>query len=144
MLLHVWTAVALLLLAVGPAAAQTPIALQAQVIYASNQPGRVDARLSGLARELQTFRYSSYRLLQELRGSAALNQTWRSGLPGGRTLEVTPTALQGGQATLAIRVLAGGQAVLNTSVRLRSGGPPVLVGGFRHDEGFLIIAVSAS
>ncbi|MFB3817369.1 MAG: hypothetical protein ACE147_06880 [Candidatus Methylomirabilales bacterium] len=139
-----WAVAALLLLAVAPAAAQAQISLRAQVIYASNQAGGVDGRLSGLSAELQTFRYSSYKLLQELRGSAALNQTWRSGLPGGRRLEVTPTAMQGGQATLAIRVLAGGQAVLNTSVRLRSGGPPVLVGGFRHDEGFLIIALSAS
>jgi hypothetical protein len=139
-----WTVAALLLLAVAPAAAQRQISLQAQVIYASSQAGGVDPRLAGLSAELQTFRYSSYRLLQELRGAAALNQTWRSGLPGGRTLEVTPTAVQGGQTTLAIRVLAGGQAVLNTSVRLRGGGPPVLVGGFRHDEGFLIIAVSAS
>lgn len=125
--------------------AQQVVALRAQVIYAANEPGGVDTRLGNLAEELQrTFRYSMYRLLEAPQGSAALNQSWRVGLPGDRTLEVVPTAIQGGQYNLTVHVLGpGGQALVNTQVRLRSGGPPVSVGGLPHEKGVLIIAISA-
>lgn len=125
--------------------AQEVVSLRAQVIYAANEPGGVDAKLGNLAGELQrTFRYSMYQLLEAPQGSAALNRPWRVGLPGDRTLEVIPTAIQGGQYNLTVHVLGpGGQALVNTQVRLRGGGPPVIVGGLLHQKGVLIIAISA-
>jgi len=127
-----------------PVDGQTTVALRAQVIYAANQPGGVDSRLGVLATELQkTFRYSMYQLLDAPQGSAALNQTWRAPLPGGRSLEIVPTATQGGQHSLRVRVLGpSGQVLVNTTVRLR-GGATVLVGGPTHEAGVLIIAISA-
>ena len=124
--------------------AQATVSLRAQVIYAANEPGGVDGRLGGLAAELQrTFRYSMYQLLAAPQGSAALNQSWRAELPGDRRLEITPTAIQGGQYSLTVRVLSsGGQALVNTGVRLRSGAT-VLVGGPSHQKGVLIIAITA-
>ena len=125
--------------------AQEGVPLRAQVIYAANEPGGVDARLGNLAGELQrTFRYSMYQLLEAPQGSAALNKPWRVDLPGDRTLEVVPTAIQGGQYSLTVHVLGpGGQVLVNTQVRLRGGGPPVSVGGLPHQRGVLIIAISA-
>jgi hypothetical protein len=119
--------------------------LQAQVIYAANQPGGVDNRLGSLAGNLQkTFRYSSYQLLDTPKGSAALNQTWRTGLPDNRSLEITPTAIQDGQYRLTVRLLgADGKASVNTAVRLRRAAT-VLVGGPSHQQGVLIIAISAN
>ncbi len=124
--------------------AQTAVSLRAQVIYAANQPGGVDSRLGSLAGELQrTFRYSMYQLLEAPQGSATLNQSWRAALPGGRMLEIIPTAIQVGQYSLTVRVLGpGGQPLVNTAVRLRTGAT-VLVGGPTHQEGVLIIAISA-
>ena len=121
------------------------VSLQAQVIYAANQPGGVDSRLGSLAGNLQkTFRYSSYQLLDAPKGSAILNQTWRTGLPDNRSLEITPTAIQDGQYSLTVRVLgASGQPSVNTAVRLRRGAT-VLVGGPSHQQGVLIIAISAN
>ena len=123
--------------------AQT-VALQAQVIYAANQPGGVDGRLGSLAESLQkTFRYSMYQLVDAPSGSAALNQMWRTALPDNRWLEITPTAIQDGQYSLTVRVLASsGQPSVNTVVRLRRGST-VLVGGPSHQKGVLIIAISA-
>ena len=124
--------------------AQATVPLRAQVIYAANQPGGVDSRLGGLAGELQkTFRYSMYQLLDAPQGTVALNQPWRTGLPGGRSLEIVPTAIQEGQYSLTVRVLGpAGQALVNTAVRLRTGAT-VLVGGPTHETGVLIIAISA-
>jgi hypothetical protein len=124
--------------------AQAPVSIRVQVIYAANEPGGVDSRLGGLAGELQkTFRYSMYRVLDAPQGSVALNQAWTASLPGDRRLQVVPTAIQGGQYSLTVRVISsGGQLLLNTSVRLR-GGATVLVGGPSHQAGVLIIAITA-
>lgn len=124
--------------------AQAAVSLRVQVIYAANDPGGVDARLGSLAGELQrTFRYSKYQLLGAPQGSAALNQAWRVSLPEGRSLEIIPMAIQGDQSSLSVRVLgSGGQSLLNTMVRLRRGAT-VLVGGPLHQNGVLIIAISA-
>ena len=123
---------------------QATVSLRVQVIYAANEPGGVDGRLGSLAGELQkTFRYSMYQLLDAPQGSAALNQAWSASLPGDRRLEIVPTAIQGGQYSLTVRVLSSsGQALLNTRVRLRSGAT-VLVGGPSHQKGVLIIAITA-
>jgi hypothetical protein len=128
----------------GSAWGQT-VSLQVQVIYAANQEGGVDRRLGSLAENLKkTFRYSMYELLDAPKGSAALKEVWRTALPDNRSLEITPTAIQDGQYNLTVRVLgSGGQASLNTVVRLRRGST-VLVGGPSHQKGVLIIAISVS
>jgi hypothetical protein len=133
------------LLALPDAGWGQTVALQAQVIYAANQPGGVDARLGSLAENLQkTFRYSMYQLLDAPKGVAGLNQVWRTALPDQRSLEITPTVIQEGQYSLTVRVLgSGGQPSVNTVVRLRRGST-VLVGGPAHQQGVLIIAISAN
>jgi hypothetical protein len=121
------------------------VTLQVQVIYAANQDGGVDGRLGALAENLKkTFRYSMYQLLDAPKGSAGLNKVWRTALPDNRSLEITPTGVQDGQVSLAVRVLlADGKVPVNTVVRLRRGST-VLVGGPSHQNGVLIIAISAS
>jgi cell division inhibitor SulA len=134
------------LLLPAPILAQAPIGLQVQVIYAANQPGGVDERLGPLVKELQkTFRYSMYQLLDTPKGTAALQQAWKTALPGDRTLEIVPTGAQGGQHTLTVRILgAGGQQQMNTQVRLKSGASPVVLGGLTYQQGVLILAISIS
>lgn len=123
--------------------AQATVSIRVQVIQAANEPGGVDARLGNLAAELQRLPYSMYRLLEVPQGTAALNQTWRTGIPGGRALEITPTAIQAGQYSLKVRVLGpGGPALVNTEVRLRSGSP-FLVAVPTSQKDALIIAITA-
>jgi len=142
----VGVASALLLLPVC-LAAQTPVAFQVRVIQASKQPGGVDARLSGLAKELQelqkAFGYTAFHLLDAPRGVAPLNQQWKAAIPGNRSLEIVPTASQGGQHTLQVRFLgANGQVMVNSQVRLKSGAT-VFVGKVPHQEADIYIAISA-
>ena len=121
------------------------VSLQAQVIYAANEPGGVDSRLGNLADHLQkTFRYSMYQLVDTPKGAVTLNETWHAGLPDNRSLEIVPTAIKDAQYSLTVRVLgADGKAAVNTAVRLRRGST-VLVGGPSHQKGVLIIAISAN
>jgi hypothetical protein len=126
--------------------AQGAVALKVQVIRAADQPGGVDPRLQALVRDLEKggFKFSMYKLLDTPQGSVGLNQTWRTALPENRSLEVVPTAIQSGQHDLTVRVLGPtGQGLLNTKVRLRSAGAPVVV-GVPLQPGVLILAISAN
>lgn len=124
-------------------AATVPI--RAEVILASNQGTGMDDRLGPVARQLsKAFKYSRYDLLSTHGGDAQVAEPWRAALPGGRTLEVTPTAVSEGSYHLQVRVLSSkGEQLMNSSVRLRPGGS-VFIGGPPHAPGVLIIALSAS
>jgi hypothetical protein len=134
--------------ALAPASdAQSPLTLQAHVILASNQGQGVDKAIEGIAGELQKiFRYSRYQLLTRVSGRAALKEVWRAPLPGGRTLQVTPLAVQDGLWQVGVKILRGGgpreESLLTSTVKLRSGGS-VLLAGPPHDQGILVIALSA-
>ena len=121
------------------------VSLRAEVILASNQGTGTDERLGPVAKQLNdSFKYSRYELLATPAGDAQVSQTWRAPLPGGRTLEVTPTAVAEGNYQLQVRVLGPkGEPVMTSSVRLRPGGT-VLIGGPPNPPGVLIIALSAS
>ncbi len=138
-------ALLLVLLAAARSGHAATVSLRAEVILASNQGAGTDQRLSPVAKQLSdSFKYSRYELLATPGGDAQLAQTWRTSLPGGRTLEVTPTAVVEGNYQLQVRVLGPkGDAVMTSSVRLRPGGT-VFIGGPPNPPGVLIIALSAS
>ena len=133
-----------LLAAARPGQAAT-VSIRAEVILASNQGAGTDERLSRVAKQLgDSFKYSRYELLSTPAGDAQLSQTWRAPLPGGRTLEVTPTSVAEGTYQLVVRVLPPrGDPLMTSIVRLRPGGT-VFIGGPPHPPGVLIIALSAS
>lgn len=129
------------------AAAQDLLTLQAHVILASNQGQGVDKAIEGIGGELRKiFRYSRYQLLTRSSGRAALKEAWRTPLPGGRTLQVTPLAAEKGLWQVGVHIQRGSGAsqvsLLSSTVKLRSGGS-VLLAGPPHDQGILVIALSA-
>lgn len=131
----------------GAGHAQGPLTLQAHVILASNQGQGVDKAIEGIGGELRKiFRYSRYQLLTRLSGRAGLKEAWRAPLPGGRTLQVTPLAVREGAWQVGVKILRGGgpseESLLTSTVRLQSGGS-VLLAGPPHDQGILVIALSA-
>lgn len=127
--------------------AQGPLTLRAHVILASDQGQGVDKAIEGIGGELRKiFRYSRYQLLSRASGRAALKEAWRAPLPGGRTLQVTPLAVREGTWQVGVNILRGGggaeESLLTSTVKLRSGGS-VLLAGPPHDQGILVIALSA-
>ncbi len=135
----------LALLAAPRGGAAATVQIRADVILASNQGTGIDERLGAAAKQLgDAFKYSRYELQSSPSGAAQLGQPWQAALPGGRTLEVTPTAIAEGNYVLQVRVLGPkGDPVMTSSVRLRPGGS-VFIGGPPHPPGVLIIALSAS
>jgi hypothetical protein len=140
-------------------AAAPTVMLQAQIFLASNQPGAApDPRLAGLIAQLRkAIPYSNFLLLAAPSGRIEVGKVWRTELPGGevqkgRVLELTPMAIDGAVIQIQARVIEArivqgktvSETLVNTTLRLQSGGPPVVIGGPAHQNGVLVIVISAS
>ena len=143
-------------------AAAPPVAtvtLQAQIFLASNQPGAApDPRVAALIAQLRkAIPYSNFLLLSAPGGRTEVGKVWRTELPGGevqkgRVLELTPMVIDRAVIQIQARVIQArivqgtsvSETLVNTTLRLQSGGPPVVIGGPAHQNGVLVIVISAS
>jgi hypothetical protein len=141
-------------------AAAPTVTLQAQIFLASNQPGAApDARLAGLIAQLRkALPYSSFQpFLPAPSGRIEVGKVWRTELPGGevqrgRVLELTPMAIDRAAIQIQARVIQAkivqgktvSETLVNTTLRLQSGGPPFVIGGPAYQNGVLVIVISAS
>ena len=135
-------------------AAAPTVTLQAQIFLASNQPGAApDPRLAGLIAQLRkAIPYSSFQLLSAPRGRTEVGKVWRTELPGGevqkgRVLELTPMAIDRAVIQIQAKIIQGksvSETLVDTTLKLQSGGPPVVIGGPAYQNGVLVIVISAS
>ncbi len=139
-------------------AAAPTVTLQAPVFLATNQPTAApDPGLTTLIAQLrQALPYANFQLLGAPSGRASLGQSWRTELPGGevpggRILELTPTAIEQGTIQLQARIVQTrliqgkplSELLVNTTLRLLSRGT-VVIGGPAYQSGVLVIVISAS
>lgn len=112
-------------------------------ILASNQNDEIDPKLNAMRNQLKVMKYRSYRLLKE----ETQNVSWQGNaafdIPGGRSLVVTPEEFRGRQLALKVRLQQGDKPVVDTTVRLNSGGN-FLLGGPQHEGGVLVLSISAT
>ncbi len=135
----------LLPLAGGAAAGPAPETVSVDIgsVYASNDGSSVDAALTRIRGKLRSmFNYSSYRMLDRKRRALAVGETGEFGLPGRRSMRVTPLPSPGRKVRLSVQIQEGGRNLLATTVGLSRGGM-VLVGGPSHEAGVLIFIISA-
>ena len=140
-------------------AAAPTVVLQAQIFLASNQPGAApDARLAGLIAQLRkAIPYSNFLLLAAPSGRTEVGKVWRTELPGGevqrgRVLELTPMAIDRAAIQIQARVVQArivqgksvSETLVDTTLKLQSGGLPVVIGGPQYQNGVLVIVISAS
>ncbi len=135
---------------VGPGSAEAAaearqVSFNALVIEASNppKPEPPDPRLVHMVSDLtRLFQFTQYKLLGTPAGTASVGQMWQAPLPGGVTLQATPTGIEPAGIQVQVRLLRGGAMVVNSTVRVASGGQ-VLVGGTPSPQGTLIVALQA-
>ena len=128
-----------LLLAAGPASAQTTtsIAIDVMVSHISNRPGDVDPEGRKLDRKLRDqFRYESLRVLENRRLSLKLDEVGTVRLPSGKRLRVRP--LQVGERGVLVAVAI--EDTLQTDLRIRNG-HLVVIGAEPYEEGKLVISL---
>ncbi len=115
-----------------------------RVILASNAGQNIDTSLRDVHQELGSlFSFTSYRLVRDESLNLLLNQPARIlGRTGKAFLEVTLMGQHRNAAELRLRVVREGTEILNTQVRLAPG-RTVLIGGPKHGDGTIILAITA-
>ena len=144
---HRLTAIAFIgLLVVAQIAVASPdarVAIDVGVVVASHDGPTMDPELSSIRNELQSmFNYSSYRMVDRLKRTLSVGETGDFGLPGDRSMRVTPVPAKGNKVRLAVQVMEGGRNLLTTTLGLSRGGM-VIVGGPPYQKGVLILIISA-
>lgn len=137
--LLLWLMLLLILPAVGLAQVQTRV----RIIEASNVGTSSDAPLKDVRDQLGSlFNFSSYRLLKDVNLNLVGNRATEVPVHRGRSMEVTLVGEYRNMIELKIRIIREGSPILNTQVRLSSG-RTILIGGPKHGQGVLILALSA-
>jgi len=131
----------LLLLGVGSprlARAGSEVKVTVHVIHASKKKGKVDPRLKVLEKQLSAFAFRSYQLhsVQTLR--LAASKVGEVQLPEGRRLQITSVSRD---ATGKLKVRLQIEGVVDATYLIDDGGT-LIVGGPRHGDGTMILAVT--
>jgi len=114
-----------------------------RIIEASNVGSNIDPALRDVHDELGSlFNFTSYKLLRDESLSLTPNRPSEINAHQGVSLEITLTNQQKKKAVYQIRILRQGSEILDTKVRL-SPGQTVLIGGPKHGQGSIILAISA-
>jgi hypothetical protein len=144
---HRLTAIAFIgLLLIAHIAAASPdarVAIDVGVVVASHDGPTMDPELSSIRNELQSmFNYSSYRMIDRLKRTLSVDETGEFGLPGGRSMRVTPVPAKGNKVRLAVQIMEGDRNLVSTTLGMSRGGM-VIVGGPSYRKGVLILIISA-
>jgi len=133
------------LIIIAPVFAGETVDLRIETVLASNASPYFDARLEDIRRQLGSFRYKSYRLVQEERRSVGWGNQADFTLPGGRILQVVPKQFENGRIALQVMILEGTSPTpfMNTAISIKNHGT-LFFGGRRHQEGTLIIRIGAA
>jgi RNA polymerase sigma-70 factor (ECF subfamily) len=107
-------------------------------------PNGEDERIRRILPQLRMlFRYNHYTTLERHRVEGPLGALQRFAIPGERSLEVTPDAMQGQRVRMKVRLFKGDHPEMNASIIAAPGAPAVL-GGPPHGNGVLIIILWAN
>jgi len=110
---------------------------------ASNEGDAMDPALTPIRNQLRSmFNYTSYRLVERLKRTLSVGETGDFGLPGNRSMRVTPVPAKGNKVRLAVQMMEAERNLLTTTLGLTRGGM-VLVGGPPYQKGVLILIISA-
>jgi hypothetical protein len=114
-----------------------------RVIQASNAGSTIDPSLRDVHSELGSlFNFTSYRLLMDETLSLSPNRPVSIPVHKGRSIEITLIGQHRDYAKMKVTIKQEGTEILNTQVRLSSG-RTFLIGGPKHGEGVIILALSA-
>lgn len=136
--------VAFVIIWMAPVSANAATTTNVRVIHASTENRYLDPGLNDIVSELETvFKYTSYRLINSRRMTLDFNQKGQVGLPGDRTLEITPLSSSGDRIKYDIKILKKNRQVFQTGILLKNNGS-ITIGGPRFNNGSLLFNISGS
>jgi hypothetical protein len=114
-----------------------------RIIEASNVGSTIDPALRDVHDQLGSlFNFTSYKLLRDESLSLTPNHPSEINVHKEVSLEITLTKQQKKKAVYQIRIMRQGSEILDTKVRL-SPGRTVLIGGPKHGQSSIILAISS-
>ena len=122
------------------------VELHVETVLASNSSQDIDDRLKELTPFLvNTFSYSSYRLVQEVRQQVQWGEHIKFFLPGERMMQVIPKAYKDHRIALQVMLREGTNptSLLNASFLFPNNGT-IFFAGRKHQDGVLIIRIGAT
>jgi hypothetical protein len=133
----------LVMLLLSETLAWTQVQTRIRIIEASNVGSRIDPSLGDVHDQLGSlFSFTSYKLLRDDNLTLSLNRPVEIFAHKEVILEVTLMRQQGDSAEFRVKIRREVKEILNTQVRL-SPGRTVLIGGPKHGDGIIILALSA-
>lgn len=132
------------LLGAFQAVAGEMVELRVETVLATDSSKEFDNRLNDIRPQLDKFRYSSYRLVQEERRRVDWGKQADFLLPGGRFLQVVPKGYIDKRIALQVMLMEGTSPtpLVDTRLSIRNHGV-VFFGGSKHQGGTLIIRIGA-
>ena len=128
---------------IAVASPDAPVAVDVGVVVASHEGPTMDPALASIRNQLQSmFNYSSYRMVDRLKRTLSVGETGDFGLPGDRSMRVTPVPAKGNKVRLAVQIMEGDRNLVSTTLGMSRGGM-VIVGGPSYRKGVLILIISA-
>jgi hypothetical protein len=122
------------------------VELHIETVLASDSAKGFDAKLQDLKPLLiRTFRYSSYRLVQDIRQQARWGEEIKVALPGERDMQVIPKAYERHRISLQVMLREGTNptSLLNASLSFPDSGT-IFFAGRKQKDGVLIIRIGAT
>ena len=139
---YLFVVMVLFMTAVGTCSASDPFTLRAVMIWASDEPAPLDARLEKVEFRLRRiFKFEHYHHYGE--ATAILNNASETTLSLGRghRLEITTSPGKNKRVRTQIRWVKGDTTQVNTAVYLKRNVPTIL-GGPPHEGGNLIVTLT--
>lgn len=130
--------------ALAPVAAQsTEVQVRAVLIYASNEEGPSDPRLSDIEPQLRrVLGFAHYRHYGEGNEKVALPGSATIRLGRGYNLQIETSQAARGRIRLQVNWRKGNQGLMSTSTVVSRGGAPAILGGPSHENGKLIVSLT--
>jgi len=133
----------LLIILIVPSITNAQIKTRIRVIQASSTGRGIDPSLRDIHGQLGSlFSFTSYGLLKDDIINLSPNSPAIISVNPGRSIEINLLGYRRDAAELRLRIKRDGEEILNTQLRLSSG-RTVIIGGPKHGEGVLILAISA-
>jgi hypothetical protein len=133
----------LLIILIVPSITNAQIKTRIRVIQASSTGRGIDPSLRDIHGQLGSlFSFTSYGLLKDDIINLSPNSPAIISVHPGRSIEINLLGYRRDAAELRLRIKRDGEEILNTQLRLSSG-RTVIIGGPKHGEGVLILAISA-
>ncbi len=124
-----------------PAVAGASVLTQVKVIHASENSNRIDPGLTSIISELESvFRYTSYQLVSSRTMTLEFNQKGQMGLPGRRTLILTPLSADSQRISYQINILKQDRSIFQTRILLKNNSS-VTIGGPQFNQGVILLNI---